>query len=99
MIALPGGRFLMGTDDPVRYTADGEGPMREVSLRPFSIDAMAVSNGQFAAFVDATGFVTDAEREGWSFVFAGLLPDDFEETAAVASAPWWRQVYGAHRQR
>src|SRR5438128_640804 len=73
MVALPRGRFLMGTDDPVRYAADGEGPVREVSLRPYWIDAMAVSNGQFAAFVDATGFVTDAEREGWSFVFAGLL--------------------------
>ena len=32
---------------------------------------------------------------GWSFVFAGLLPDDFPDTRAVASAPWWRQVYGA----
>ena len=99
MIALPGGRFLMGTDDPVRYAADGEGPVREVSLRPFWIDATAVSNAQFAAFVEATGYVTDAEREGWSFVFAGLLPDDFDETAAVASAPWWRQVFGAHWQR
>src|SRR4051812_49056409 len=95
MIALPGGRFLMGTDDPVRYTADGEGPVREVSLRPFWIDAIAVSNAQFAMFVEATGYVTDAERAEWSFVFAGLLPDDFEDTAAVASAPWWRQVFGA----
>ena len=39
--------------------------------------------------------MTDAERYGWSFVFAGLLPDDFPETRAVAQAPWWRQVFGA----
>ena len=32
---------------------------------------------------------------GWSFVFGGLLPDDFEDTAGVAAAPWWRQVFGA----
>ena len=32
-------------------------------------------------FVDATGHVTDAERYEWSFVFAGLLPDDFEDNA------------------
>ena len=39
--------------------------------------------------------VTEAERFGWSFVFAGLLPDDFPETRSVANAPWWRQVFGA----
>jgi formylglycine-generating enzyme required for sulfatase activity len=54
-----------------------------------------VTNAQFADFVAATGYVTDAERWGWAFVFGGLLPDDFPPTRAVASAPWWRQVHGA----
>jgi formylglycine-generating enzyme len=45
--------------------------------------------------VTATGHVTDAERYGWSFVFAGMLPADFPPTRAVAAAPWWRQVEGA----
>ena len=49
----------------------------------------------FGAFVEATGYVTEAEQYGWSFVFAGLLPDDFPPTRAVAAAPWWRQVDGA----
>ena len=92
---LPGGAFLMGTDDAIGYAADGEGPVREVSLRPFWLDATAVANADFGAFVDATAYVTDAERFGWSFVFAGLLPDDFPETSAVTSAPWWRQAFGA----
>jgi formylglycine-generating enzyme required for sulfatase activity len=39
--------------------------------------------------------VTDAERFGWSFAFGGHLPDDFPDTAGVAAAPWWRQVFGA----
>jgi formylglycine-generating enzyme len=95
MVLLPGGPFRMGTDDGVGYPADGEGPVREVTLDPFWIDATAVTNAQFASFVAETGYVTDAERLGWSFVFAGLLPDDFEDTAGVASAPWWRQVHGA----
>ncbi len=95
MILLPGGAFLMGSDDGVGYPADGEGPVREVTLAAFRIDATAVTNREFASFVAATAYVTDAERFGWSFVFAGLLPDDFEETAAVAAAPWWRQVRGA----
>jgi formylglycine-generating enzyme required for sulfatase activity len=95
MIVMPGGSFLMGTDDGVGYASDGEGPVREVTLSPFWIDACAVSNERFVAFIDATGYVTDAERYGWSFVFGGLLPDDFQETRGVAAAPWWRLVEGA----
>jgi sulfatase modifying factor 1 len=37
----------------------------------------------------------EAERYGWSFVFGGLLPDDFEPTRGAAQAPWWRQIFGA----
>ena len=92
---LAGGEFLMGTDDPVGYPADGEGPVHTVALRPFYIDPYAVTNARFAEFVESTSCVTDAERFGWSFVFAGLLPDDFPDTRGVAGAAWWRQVQGA----
>jgi formylglycine-generating enzyme required for sulfatase activity len=92
---LAGGAFLMGCDDPGAYAEDGEGPVREVVLSPFQIDAVCVSNDRFTRFVAATGHVTDAEREGTAFVFAGLLPDDFPPTRAVARAPWWREVEGA----
>ena len=54
-----------------------------------------MTNARFAEFVAATGFRTDAETYGWSFVFGGFLPDDFPDTRSVAPAPWWRQVYGA----
>jgi formylglycine-generating enzyme len=92
MIVLAGGTFLMGTEGE-GFPADGEGPVREVTLRPFAIDAYAVTNERFATFVQATGYKTEAERYGWSFVFAGLLPDNFPPTRAVAQTPWWRQVY------
>jgi formylglycine-generating enzyme required for sulfatase activity len=95
MIPLQGGSFLMGTEAPDGFPADGEGPVREVTLDPFWIDPVAVSNERFGEFAAATGHVTDAEHHGWSFVFAGLLPDDFPETRGVAQAPWWRQVPGA----
>ena len=95
LVDLPGGRFRMGTDDPDRYPGDGEGPVRDVELAPFSISATAVTTAEFAAFVDATGHVTTAEEEGWSFVFGGHLPDDFPETRGVVGAEWWRQVHGA----
>ena len=95
MVRLEGGAFLMGTDDSLSYEADGEGPVHEVTVRPFFIDAEAVTNARFGHFVQATGHVTAAERFGWSFVFAGLLPEEFPDTRGVVQTPWWRQVHGA----
>jgi len=99
MVLLPGGPFTMGDDSGEGYPADGEGPAREVRVRPFWIDRYALTNARFAAFVAATGYVTEAERFGWSFVFAGLLPHDFPPTRAAVVAPWWRQVEGADWRR
>jgi sulfatase modifying factor 1 len=95
MILLAGGPVVVGSEDRFAYPDDGEAPVREVEVSPFWIDPCAVSNADFADFVETTGYVTEAERFGWSFVFAGFLPDDFPPTRAVAQAPWWRQVEGA----
>jgi formylglycine-generating enzyme required for sulfatase activity len=94
-VVLDGGSFLMGAEDPDGFPEDREGPVREVELNAFRIERVAVSNQRFGEFVVDTGFVTDAERHGWSFVFGGLLPDEFPDTRGVAEAPWWRQVLGA----
>ncbi|MFD8888631.1 SUMF1/EgtB/PvdO family nonheme iron enzyme [Streptomyces erythrochromogenes] len=64
LVDLPGGRFLMGTDDPDGFPADGEGPVREVTVSPFRIAATTVTNAQFATFVKATGHVTEARSSG-----------------------------------
>ncbi|HEV2280530.1 MAG TPA: formylglycine-generating enzyme family protein [Acidobacteriaceae bacterium] len=98
MIALPGGSFLMGTDYTDGFPADGEGPVREVFLDAFSIDRYPVTNERFAGFVRATGYRTDAERFGWSFVFWSHIPKRrFAELVedTVAAAPWWCKVRGA----
>ena len=95
MVAIPGGPFRMGCDRREGHPSDGEGPSRVVDVAAFRIDATTVSNARFARFAEATGYRTEAERAGWSFVFGGLLPDDFEPTRGVASAPWWRRVDGA----
>ena len=95
MVGIEKGSFLMGSDDRWAYPSDGEGPVREISLDSFWIDPVAVSNEAFASFIEATGYATEAERFGWSFVFAGLLPDDFPPTQAASEAPWWRKVEGA----
>ncbi len=89
------GTFTMGTDDPRGYPEDGEAPEHRVTLTGYRIAAHAVTNDEFAAFVEATGHLTTAEELGTSFVFAGLLPDDFPPTRAVIAAPWWREVPGA----
>ena len=91
---LEGGTFMMGSDDD-RFPGDGEGPIRKVTVSPFALCAQLLTNREFATFVEATGYVTAAERDGWSFVFGGLLPDDFEATRAAVGAEWWRVVHGA----
>lgn len=98
MIQLPGGSFLMGTDFPEGFPEDGEGPIREVFLDPFSIDLCPVTNELFGEFVRATGYRTEAEKFGWSFVFRGHIPQSqFAEVVedTVAAAPWWCKVRGA----
>lgn len=88
----------MGGDDHDQVPGDGEAPVRLVRLRPYLIDATAVTNAQYATFVKATGYVTDAERYGWSSVFhlwaAPVAPADLID-AVVPGASWWRAVRGA----
>lgn len=95
LVDIPAARFTMGTDDPLGYPADGEGPAHAVELPAYRIGVHAVTNADFAAFAEATGHRTTAEELGTSFVFVGLLPDGFPPTRAVAAAPWWREVLGA----
>jgi formylglycine-generating enzyme len=94
-VRIPAGEALLGNVDMHAYPGDGEGPVHAVRLDAFELAPHAVTNSEFGRFAEATGYRTEAERFGWSFVFAGLLPDDFPETRGVAQAPWWRQVEGA----
>ena len=95
MAQIPGGRALIGTDRPV-FATDGEGPLRHKTLSPFRLGVTTVTTAEFAAFVAATGYVTDAERLGDSLVFQGLLPKGTPPTQAVSDAPWWRVLPGAN---
>lgn len=92
--AIPGGKGLLGTNAPV-LLPDGESPARTTPIKPFRIGATTVTNAEFAAFVDDTGFVTEAERLGWSFVFWSQVPEAIGATQAVAGIEWWRKVDGA----
>lgn len=98
MTKLEGGLFLMGTDIDEGFPADGEGPIREITLDPYYIDMYPVTNAQFVDFVKATGYRTDSERLGWSFVFQGhIRAEQYAELveAMVPGASWWCKVNGA----
>jgi formylglycine-generating enzyme len=89
----------MGTDDQDGFPSDGEGPIRDVEVRPFLIDRCAVSNDDFAVFVADTFYVTEAEKFGWSYVFVGFLPGKLRRISPRPEVtPWWAAVTGAYWQ-
>ena len=94
-VQVPGGKALVGTRWP-HIPDDGEGPLRHKRVAPFRIGATAVTNADFAAFVADTGFETEAERLGWSFVFHTQVAGTVGLTDGVPSLEWWRRVDGAH---
>uniref|UniRef100_A0A1I8FH28 FGE-sulfatase domain-containing protein n=1 Tax=Macrostomum lignano TaxID=282301 RepID=A0A1I8FH28_9PLAT len=104
MATVPAGQYTVGTDSP-QLPSDGESPARLVRFRrPFRLDTAAVTRGQFAQFVRATGHRTDAETAGESFVpdilvDAETFSDPVVVPGRVANAPWWLPVRGATWRR
>lgn len=100
MVKLEGGSFLMGSEDESEiWKEDGEHPIREVTINPFWMDETAVTNEQFAEFVEATDYVTEAERFGWSYVFKGHLKKSVlrkQKANTVAHCQWWYAIIGAY---
>ncbi|MFC6155468.1 formylglycine-generating enzyme family protein [Kribbella jiaozuonensis] len=95
-VVLEGGSFAMGNTNGDENVGDGETPVHTVELSPYSIDATSVTNADFARFVDATGYRTEAEIFGYSAVFHLALAAEPEELMGPASGtPWWAGVRGA----
>lgn len=93
---VPAGRFTMGDSSGDRNPADGELPLHEVTLDAFEIDATTVTNADFARFVDATGYRTEAETFGFSAVFHLAVAADRGDIMGQADGtPWWFGVQGA----
>jgi len=97
-IPIKGGSFDMGTDATDGFPTDGEGPVRTVTVNSFRISPYAVTNADFQAFVHATGYVTEAERFGWSFVFHLLASEQVKHQVKQTppDTPWWLVVEGAY---
>jgi formylglycine-generating enzyme required for sulfatase activity len=60
MVWIPGGRFAMGSES--QLARPEEGPVHTVEVDGFFIDVHTVTNARFRKFVEATGYVTVAER-------------------------------------
>ena len=71
MIFVQGGTFLMGSkkDDP--HGAEDEKPLHEVQVSSFNMGKYEVTFSEFKAFVAETGYQTDSEKEGGSFIWDG----------------------------
>ncbi len=91
---IPGGFFEMGARKST-FPADLDSPRRKVFVSPFLIAPHAVTNADYARFVEATGYRTVAEREGWSYVFHLLLNRPQDWPVSPPGLRWWRRVDGA----
>ena len=102
MIWIPGGAFRMGSD---RHYVE-EAPAHRVIMDGFWMDATPVTNRQFAAFVEATGHVTVAERKPDPRDYPGALPHMLRAGSLVFSptprpvsledwSQWWSFRFGA----
>ncbi|WP_271952256.1 formylglycine-generating enzyme family protein [Ruegeria faecimaris] len=96
-VLVPAGSPITGTAWPI-MPDDGEelrkGKVK--ALGAFRIGATTVSNLQFQDFVEDTGYITEAERIGWSFVFWHDVPKDVASPLGVDGTEWWRHIEGAN---
>ena len=74
MVMIPSGDFLMGSKD--EQAREDEAPVHPVHVDAFWMDQTEVTNFQFKGFIDATGYVTTAEKKpNWEELKKELPPD------------------------
>jgi len=104
MVWIPGGEFSMGSDEEMFTDAR---PIHRVALNGFWMDKTEVTNAQFAKFVDASGYVTIAERKPRAEDFPGVPAEKLVAGSIVFTPPkeavpldnymqWWAYVEGAN---
>lgn len=113
MVWVPAGEFSMGGVNPAGMqdggteTMNDARPVHRVMLDGFLMDATEVTNAQFAAFVQATGYITVAEKKPSREEFPGAPEENLVAGSVVFSPPpakvalndryrWWTYVQGAN---
>ncbi|WP_199189553.1 formylglycine-generating enzyme family protein [Trinickia dabaoshanensis] len=94
MVRIAGGEFTMGSNDFYRE----ERPARRATAPNFWIDVHPVTNAQFAAFVEATGFLTLAERQPDPELYPDAAPALLCPGSLVFTQPPSRVALGDYRQ-
>lgn len=97
-IDIPSGSFSMGSDSVEGFPKDGEGPVRLVSMDAFQISKYTVTNEQFSQFIEQTGYITEAEKFGWSYVFTDFVHENNKHynIGSPDGLPWWSAINGAY---
>lgn len=113
MAWIPGGVFWMGTEDPTSMVCGGPDampdarPVHLVAVDGFWMDRTEVTNEEFAAFVEATGYQTIAERTPRAEDYPSAPPENLVAGSVVFTPPdhpvpldnhfrWWSYVPGAN---
>jgi sulfatase modifying factor 1 len=97
LVRLPLGSLQLGTED-VFFPEDAEGPPYPFTLSTLLyMDPFEVSNARFAAFAATTGYLSEAEVYGWSFVHEDAIHETTKAdiTQSAAGAEWWLPVPNA----
>jgi formylglycine-generating enzyme required for sulfatase activity len=113
MVWIPGGEFSMGANDPpdmddvgMKATRDAR-PIHRVYVDGFFMDRTDVTNAQFARFVQATNYITVAERKPRAEDYPGARPENLITGSVVFAPPdhpvklnnhlqWWSYAAGAN---
>jgi formylglycine-generating enzyme len=112
MVWVPGGEFSMGSQNPMagglcHEPMDDARPIHRVRLSGYYIDTTEVTNQSFGDFVEATGYITIAERTPTADELPGVAEADRVAGSVVFTPPshavpldrpigWWRYVAGAN---
>jgi formylglycine-generating enzyme len=102
MVWIPGGNFKMGSD---KFYQE-ENPVHTVTVDGFWMDQFTVTNDEWQRFIDATGYVTLAERPAKAEDYPGAAPELLVPASVVFQKPgrrvdltncfnWWTYVPGA----
>lgn len=98
LVFVPSQLFKMGSTSGIGLVTDQEGPPKHVEVSYFYMSSTTVTNEAFNKFVLDTGYITEAEKIGTSFVFRGLL--DFEKKQDISCCQtrmsWWLDIKGAN---
>lgn len=95
LVKIPDGIFEMGARKS-RFPNDLDSPRAKVKISGFLISPHVVTNADFAEFAEQAGYVSVAEREGWSFVFHLALETPTDWPVSPPGLSWWRKVVGAY---